>query len=192
MDAALCRLWESTEPSAHVRCPISVRGTLNARDSIIVSSNATGVPSFFYSDLLLPHYIISDTLSLLTFDMDKKILNALKIRLLDEQKQLETELSQFARRNTKATTTDFDTNFPKYGDDEDENASEVAQYLNNLSLENELEKALRDVLSSLERIEKGTYGTCKYCKAEIQAARLQARPTSTSCIACKKTLTQEM
>lgn len=124
--------------------------------------------------------------------MNKQFVEEMRELLLEEKQKLEQELSQFAHRNTKAATTDFDTKFPEYGDDEDENASEIADYSNNLSLENELEKALRDVDSALKRIEEETYVICKYCKTEISEARLRARPTSTSCIACKKTLTQEI
>ncbi|MBU1126364.1 MAG: TraR/DksA C4-type zinc finger protein [Patescibacteria group bacterium] len=124
--------------------------------------------------------------------MNKAFIDEMRQKLEEEYKKLENELSQFAHRNTKTSGTDFDTKFPEYGDDEDENASEIADYSNNLSLERELEKALRDVESALKRLEKGIYTTCKYCESEISEARLRARPTSTSCIACKKTLTQEI
>ncbi|MBI2473810.1 TraR/DksA C4-type zinc finger protein [Candidatus Uhrbacteria bacterium] len=112
--------------------------------------------------------------------------------LEEEKKHIEKELSQFAHRNSKATITEFETNFPNMGDKEDENASEVAQFSDNLSLEDELEKGLRDIESALELIRKGTYGTCKYCGQKIDERRLMARPTSSSCIQCKKTLTQEV
>ena len=124
--------------------------------------------------------------------MNKKFITEMKKNLLDEKKKLENELSRFAHRNTKAKSADYDTDFPDYGDGEDENASEIATYSNNLSLESELEKALRDVMGALKRIEEGTYGTCKYCKTGVAEARLKARPTASSCIACKKTLTQEI
>lgn len=113
-------------------------------------------------------------------------------QLLAEKARLEEELSRFAHRNPNAATTDFDAEFPNLGDKEDENASEVAQYSDNLSLEGELEKALRDVESALKVIDAGKYGICKYCGQEIDERRLQARPTSSSCIQCKKTLTQEV
>lgn len=109
-----------------------------------------------------------------------------------EKDRLEKELSKFAHRNPKAVVTDFDSDFPQMGDEEGENAAEVAQFTDNLSLEDELERALRDVESSLKRIEEGVYGLCNYCKQEIDEKRLLARPTSSSCIRCKKTLTQEM
>ena|SRR3989344_5450278 len=124
--------------------------------------------------------------------MDKTFVEKMKKQLLEEKKTLESELSKFAHRNTKAAITDYHSNFPQMGDKEDENASEVAQFSDNLSLEDELEKALRDVESALVSIENGGYGSCKYCKQEIDKRRLSARPTSSSCIKCKKTLTQEV
>jgi RNA polymerase-binding transcription factor DksA len=68
---------------------------------------------------------------------------------------------------------------------------EVSEYSDELSLDARLEKELRDVQKALESIEKGTYGICKYCKKDIQEKRLEARPASSSCISCKKVLTQE-
>lgn len=124
--------------------------------------------------------------------MTKEQLDAHNTSLLAEKNRLEKELSKFAHRNPLAQITDFDADFPNLGDKEDENASEVAQFSNNLSLEGELEKELRDVEVALKLIEKGEYGKCKYCHQEIDEKRLQARPTSTSCIQCKKTLTQEV
>ncbi|PIQ67301.1 hypothetical protein COY25_03210 [Candidatus Uhrbacteria bacterium CG_4_10_14_0_2_um_filter_41_7] len=124
--------------------------------------------------------------------MNKQSLDEMRVILTAEKEKLENELSRFAHRNTKAVTTDFDTDYPDFGEGEDENASEIATYSNNLSLESELEKSLRDVTSALKLVENGTYGKCKYCKADISEARLKARPTASSCIACKKTLTQEL
>ncbi|MBI4713765.1 TraR/DksA C4-type zinc finger protein [Candidatus Uhrbacteria bacterium] len=124
--------------------------------------------------------------------MNKDFIEQMKTKLLEEKQRLEIELSKFSHRNPKAAETDFSADFPNLGDKEDENASEVARFSDNLSLEEELEKALRDVESALAMIENGTYGKCKYCGQEIDERRLSARPTSTSCIQCKKTLTQEV
>ena len=124
--------------------------------------------------------------------MDKALLEELKQNLLSEKIRLEQELSSFSHRNQNPATVDYDADFPNIGDKEDENASEVAQFSDNLSLEGELEKALRDVDSALKMVEQGTYGSCKYCGNVIDERRLRARPTSTSCIQCKKTLTQEL
>jgi RNA polymerase-binding protein DksA len=124
--------------------------------------------------------------------MNSKMLESLKNQLLEEKKHLEEELSHFAHRNPNTPGVDYQANFPDIGNKDDENASEVAEYSDNLSLENSLEKSLRDTISSLKSIENGTYGICKYCEEPIDENRLHARPTSSSCIRCKKTLTQEM
>lgn len=119
-------------------------------------------------------------------------INEMKERLESEKERLERSLSKFAKRTPATDEEDYDTQFPEYGDDEDENAVEIADYTNNLSVEQDLEKELRDVNNALKRIADGSYGIDKYTGEPIGEARLRARPTSTSTVASKKTLTQEM
>lgn len=130
-----------------------------------------------------------------------KVANPLSASFLEEieailkleETKLAKELNKFAKPDDKTPDPDdFDTKFPNFGDKEDENAAEVAEYAANLSIESDLEKALRDVKSSLIRLKKGTYGICQYCKKPIEERRLKARPTSSSCVECKKAITQEM
>jgi len=82
--------------------------------------------------------------------------------------------------------------FPSYGEGEDESAEEVATYDANLQLIDSIQSEMRDINESETRLTKGTYGTCKYCNNPIDEQRLRARPTSSSCVACKKALTQEL
>lgn len=124
--------------------------------------------------------------------MKSELLEQLKALLTAEQEKLEAELANIAHRQQNNVSDEFGTNFPTHGDKEDENAAEVAEFSDNLSLESELESGLKDVHSALKAIDNGSYGKCKYCQNEIDIQRLMARPTSTSCIACKKTLTQEL
>jgi RNA polymerase-binding protein DksA len=118
-------------------------------------------------------------------------LAAIKSNLLEQQTKLENELGKFTKKSTHVAD-DYDTNFPEYGDKEDENAAEVAEYINGKPVEEALEKTLRDVHKTLERIDKGTYGVCKYCGKSIEEKRLLARPTSSACVECKKAITQEL
>lgn len=122
--------------------------------------------------------------------MNQAFIEEMGVLLRTEQKRLKEELAEFAKQNPK-NKQDFDAQFPSMGDKEDENAEEVATYSTNLTLERTLESQLRDVDSALNRIEKGTYGICKYCNKEITEKRLRARPASSSCIECKKSFTQE-
>jgi RNA polymerase-binding protein DksA len=121
--------------------------------------------------------------------MDKDTLKILESKLLDEKAKLEEELGRFAQRNPQ-NEDDFNADFPQLGDKEDENASEVAEYSKDLTLERTLEASLKDVKTALERIKEGAYGACKYCGKIIDEKRLMARPTSTSCIDCKKLFTE--
>lgn len=41
-----------------------------------------------------------------------------------------------------------------------------------------------DLRAALDRVGQGTYGHCEGCGAPIGEARLEARPTARSCIAC--------
>ena len=46
-------------------------------------------------------------------------------------------------------------------------------------------RLIRKIVDALDRIEDGTYGICESCGGDIALGRLQARPVTTLCIACK-------
>ena len=112
-------------------------------------------------------------------------------KLTKERDRLKAELETFATQNPK-NSQDYNADFPNMGDKDDENAEEVDTFSTNLTLERTLESSLRDIEDSLGRIKSGNYGTCKYCDKEINQKRLKARPSSSSCIACKKSFTREL
>lgn len=119
---------------------------------------------------------------------DAAFITEIKEILNEEKDRLERELSQFAY---KSDDDDYSADFPNYGDEEDDNAREVADFTVNKTLEVTLEKKLRDVNAALDRIEKNTYGICKYTGQAIEKKRLLARPTSSSSVQAKKVLTNE-
>ena len=123
--------------------------------------------------------------------MNKAFVKEMEQELTKERDRLKAELGTFATQNPK-NSQDYTANFPNMGDKEDENAEEVDTFSTNLTLERTLESSLRDIEDSLERIKGGNYGICKYCDKEINQKRLKARPSSSSCIACKKSFTREM
>jgi len=47
-------------------------------------------------------------------------------------------------------------------------------------------QVLADIDSALQRIDAGTYGTCVTCGQEIPVQRLEAHPTASLCIDCKR------
>ena len=46
-------------------------------------------------------------------------------------------------------------------------------------------KLLKKIEQALDKIDKGDYGFCEDCGAEIGIRRLEARPTAVKCIDCK-------
>ncbi len=117
-----------------------------------------------------------------------------KEQLEQMKTSLEADLADVSeKKNGKNNSTTFSAVYPEGGSSsEDDNAEEISQYADELSLVGELETQLRDVMKALESIAKGTYGACKYCHQAIDLKRLEARPHSSSCVSCKKMLTQEL
>lgn len=122
--------------------------------------------------------------------MDKKKLEIIKKKLLAQKKDLEERIGWFTKEDNERQGN-YKTLFPNYGNKEDENAAEVATFSDRLSMEHTLETEVRDVIKALDNIKKGVYGTCKYCKNPIEEKRLLIRPTSSSCVECKKKLKGE-
>ena len=115
--------------------------------------------------------------------IDQKTLAELKAMLLREKEDLEKNLGRIAKPINKKEG-DYETSFEELGTDKDDNATEVDQYSQNLSVENSLEKQLQDVIDALEKIEKGTYGRCENCDKDIPLERLQVNPSARVCLDC--------
>lgn len=122
--------------------------------------------------------------------MDTDKIAKIKESLFSEKAKLEKDLSSFTRKDT-IIKDNYKAEFPDFGNDDDENANEVAEYADRLGLEHTLEKQLRDVNKALKNIDTDKYGVCNHCGNDIEEGRLEVRPTSTSCVACKKRLQGE-
>lgn len=124
--------------------------------------------------------------------LSQVFIASMKERLLADKVRLERDLEDLAKKDPQ-NPSHYEPTYPEFGgSSEDDNSAEVANYADEISLVKRLEDELRDTVHALTAIEGGTYGTCKYCQKEIDMKRLEARPTSSACIACKKLLTQEM
>lgn len=113
-------------------------------------------------------------------------------RLHAEREKLVSELNKLGTQDTNSKSgADWNATYSNVGTEAEDDAYEVDRFGTNLSIVSELEKSLRDIEKAIERIDDGKYGMCKYCKEDIQEARLEARPDASSCVSCKKTFTQE-
>jgi RNA polymerase-binding transcription factor DksA len=113
-----------------------------------------------------------------------KELNNYKKILEVEKEKLLKELATVGRKNPsvpgdwEAVATDLDSDSA----DENETADEIEEYENNAGILEKLEIQLGNVNKSLEKIEDGTYGKCSVCGIEIPVERLEANPSSITCI----------
>lgn len=116
--------------------------------------------------------------------MDKKLIEELKQKLESEKESIQKELESFAKKDDKPEG-DWETKYPNREEgDKEEEADEVGEYENMLSVEYSLELKLKNVNSALEKIQNGTYGICERCGKEIDDERLKACPEAVTCLKC--------
>ena len=120
--------------------------------------------------------------------MDKQTIEKIKKDILERKEQIEKELKNITEGEEGS---DLKTKFPDIGSKPEENALEIGEYTTNIATEKVLESTLRDINTSLKRIEDGTYGVCKYCKKDIGEKRMLARPVASACVECKSNLQQQ-
>ncbi len=118
-------------------------------------------------------------------ELTKEEILAAKEELIKRKEQVLKDLGNIGEKENTGNEEDYKTNFPEYGNKDDENAQEISEYSTNLATEHVLESTLKDINIALKRIEEGTYGTCKYCNEPIAKKRMIARPVASSCIECK-------
>ena len=100
-------------------------------------------------------------------------------KLLLEEKQRIMNNSKNALKNELSLSPD------DMMDETDLAASEVNQNLV-FKLRDRERQLLAKIDEAMGRIEDGTFGTCMDCEEPIEIRRLEARPVSTLCIACKE------
>ena len=74
---------------------------------------------------------------------------------------------------------------PEDKDEVDQANADIEQNMR-MQLKNREAFTLKKINSAIKRIEDGSYGECENCEEQIELRRLQARPTTTLCIACKE------
>lgn len=109
--------------------------------------------------------------------LSPEIQNELKEQLIKTKERIEGELRRFSKSSDDGES--FETKFPDdIGSTNDENATEVEEYTDNLAIEKDLKEQLTDINDALSRMETGTYGKDEETNEEIPLARLQAYPAA--------------
>jgi len=115
--------------------------------------------------------------------MFKDFNKEIEEQLIKQKQELETQLAKLGERSKNSN--DFKVKFPNFGASEDENADEVSAFGDRLALSANLEKSLKEISQTLEKIKNNTYGVCEKCGAKIDKKRLKALPTANHCLNCK-------
>ena len=118
--------------------------------------------------------------------MNEEKIAELKKQLENKKQVLENQLSKIAKKD-KNLKDDYDAKFENFDSevmDISNEATEVSNYQNKLSLEATLELQLRDVRKALDRMKNGKYGQCEKCDGDIKPARLEALPHAGICLKC--------
>ena len=118
--------------------------------------------------------------------LDKETSNKMQKELLERKERVSKDLADITGGEGASAK------FPDFGDKTDENAQEIGEYSTNIATEKVLESTLRDIDNSLDRIKKGSYGICKYCKKPIGKKRMMARPVASACVECKTKLQSQI
>jgi DnaK suppressor protein len=115
--------------------------------------------------------------------MKKERLASFKKRLLEKHDQLADGVGRTA----------------VYGkDQEDDSIKDLGDQANTaytreffFELGNGDRRLLRDVISALQKIDDGNFGSCERCGEEIAEKRLEALPFARYCIDCQRVIEQE-
>ncbi len=110
--------------------------------------------------------------------MDAKVMARFKKSLLEEKQRILNN-SKNTMKNDLAMSPD---DLP---DETDLAANEISQNLV-FKLRDRERIMLTQIDEALSRMDEGSFGTCEDCEEPIEPRRLEARPVSTLCIACKE------
>ncbi len=80
---------------------------------------------------------------------------------------------------------DLSVNIDDLADEADVTSSELEASMR-MRLKNRETLYLKKIDEALKRIVEGSFGECEACSEEIETRRLEARPTTTFCLACKE------
>lgn len=108
--------------------------------------------------------------------LTKEQLDVLETALISEKAKIEAELDGLKEKLDFGSDVD-------HGDEETDETEEMANYL---GIKNELDNRLQKIDRALDKIQRGEYGKCEKCEAQIEKDVLDKEPESLWCVGCKK------
>jgi DnaK suppressor protein len=117
--------------------------------------------------------------------LSQKEIQELKAKLLDERKDLRSQLDELEELSFGSNQSDISG---EMGFDEEYADAGTATFERerDLSLVNNLRDLMERIDKALAKIEEGTYGLCDRCGKPIEKLRLKALPYANLCIKDKQ------
>ena len=116
-------------------------------------------------------------------DVASSKLNQARVKLEEEKKRIEDELSQL--KSSGSHPMDERREGSPFGKREEE-ATESMELEKRLALEKRLNGLLAEVERALHKMDEGTYGVCDACHSVIDPARMEALPQAILCLSCRQ------
>ncbi len=105
--------------------------------------------------------------------------------LLTERGRLEAELREIGSRTARISESERASELSGYDDHPGDMASETFEREKDLAIGESVETLLTQVITAIEKLDRGTYGVCDACGKTIKKARLEALPFATLCLDCQ-------
>ncbi|MCT4594913.1 MAG: TraR/DksA C4-type zinc finger protein [Anaeromicrobium sp.] len=118
--------------------------------------------------------------------MDRDKLSYFKKKLIKERENAINTVELSNKNENNEGLKDYNYELSSYDNHPADMGTETFQMEMNMCLKDDEKLYIRDINNALERIEKGTYGTCFMCNKPIEKERLEFMPTAINCINCEK------
>jgi DnaK suppressor protein len=111
-----------------------------------------------------------------------------KKRLFEERARLVQSLEDLEARTSKRDPLDAMVEEQDFDDAPSDAAMDTLDRGTEMALEENIRSLVEEIDAALEKIERGTYGTCDNCGQPIKMARLDRIPSATMCVECQERL----
>lgn len=122
--------------------------------------------------------------------LDPAKLDELRAALLERRDQVQAELDRL-NDELQQLGAEQEIGIGALGNHLAEDGSNVMEQERILAVTGDLQDLMAQVNTALERMDEGTYGSCRRCGKPINPERLEAFPYVAHCIECQSQLERE-
>ena len=109
-----------------------------------------------------------------------------RARLLEERKRVEAAIQYLREEHPGSLEEEIEESVGTSDNHLADAATATLDREIDYTLEGNSEQVLAEIDDALQRIEDGTFGTCRTCGQPIAPERLESMPWATQCIDCKR------